>query len=125
MKERFEKGWTWVKEHKRKLIGAGLMIGGGFLAVKGIKVLKTPVIKDAIETVNKTVDPWVELKPATWNAGKLHSLQWSKEDALICIEDLTADKLGVLGEDLLTCAMKEDEPVDVLLHIFYRNTSQE
>ena len=123
MNKKSENVKEWINKHKLELIiGAG---GIGIAVFFGLRH-KRPGRKIDVNVINPpNVDPFVNLVPATWSAGKLHSLQWSKEDSLICIEDLTADKLGVLGDDLLACAMKKDEPVDAILHIFYKEASAE
>lgn len=140
MNEKIEKTKAWVKKNWLSLLGLGLAGGGlvylGLSRGKHWDVKLTKADEDPITGFWTTsiptamrhkplsdkithIDPWVRLIPSKWNAGTLHSLDWSEDDALICIENITADKLGVLGEDLLGCAMKEGEPVDALIHIFY------
>lgn len=143
MNEKVEKIKKWSKENWDLLLGIGLAVGGiTILGVEGHKwvKVKAEVNKDSVkywksfiptamqhkplqDTITH-INPWVRLIPSKWNAGELLSLDWSDDDALICIKKITADKLGILGEDLLTCAMKEGEPVDALIHIFYDVDSQ-
>lgn len=112
----------WIEEHK-----VALLLGAGGLALAvgiGVGHKRRVNRKIDVKVINGPADPFINLVPPKWNAGTLHSLQWSKEDSLICIENLTADKMGVLGEDLLGCAMKEGESVDAILHIFYNNSQE-
>ena len=117
---KLEKVARWVNVHKWQLIFGGAAVGLGIGSYVGSKKAKALRLKaDAATKLSVKPDPYVRLVPNSWNAGKLYSLDWSEEDALICIEGLMSDDLGTLGKDLLGCAMKEGEPVNAILHIFY------
>lgn len=99
MKEKFENAKNWIKENKEEIVryacGAAMMIGGGILVGKTVKILL-----DARKIVSMPI-------PEDWGHGTVERLSSDPTGVIAFVTDIPTTDLATLGESLAKIPVPE------------------